>query len=133
MRSTLSSLILASAILAAVAFTPNSANAQSNTIVKVPFAFTVAGKNCPAGTYTVERGAMANTVKLTSMDAKRSFAWIAGPAEPAKDGSSVVLKFDAVGQAHVLRSVQAGALLTSRLDKNLIIPEQQPTEIVASR
>ena len=51
MKNMIRNLMLASAVVATAAFATTSAMA---TTLNVPFSFTVNGKQCPAGTYTVE-------------------------------------------------------------------------------
>jgi hypothetical protein len=121
MRIKLSTLVLASAAMAAVALTaiPAMASVTVTATVKVPFSFTVDGKQCPAGIYLVQRDTPGNFVRLQSKDASQNFGWIAGSSD-AKDGSRVVLSFDQLGQTHILRSIQYGPLATPRLDKKLM-------------
>ncbi len=114
MRSIIHNFVLASAVVASAAFTINTATAET---LKVPFNFTVAGKDCPAGLYSVQRDKSGSMVKLVSKDASNSFAWIARPSEPAPKNAPVVLKFAARGQNHTLQSIQYGALVTSTFDK----------------
>jgi hypothetical protein len=122
MRINLSTLVLASAAMATVALTAIPAMASATTTVKVPFSFTVDGKECPAGVYSVQRDSPGNVVRLLSKDASQSFSWIAGWSAD-KDGNRVVLSFDQLGQTHLLRSVQYGPLATPRLDKKSIKSE----------
>jgi hypothetical protein len=89
--------------------------ATTTTNLKVPFSFTVNGKECPAGVYSIQRDGFTNIVKLQSRDSSQSFIWIAGPSATRNSGS-VVLSFDQIGETHFLRSVQSGSLLTHRLD-----------------
>lgn len=102
MRFKLGTLILA---LAAVALATIPAVAATSTILKVPFSFTVDGKECPAGLYSVQRDSSPNMVRLQSKDASQSFTWIAGSSAATK-GDRVILSFDQLGQTHVLRSIQ---------------------------
>jgi len=115
MRSIFGKLFLAPAILAAATFSATTAKADA--IVKVPFSFTVAGQNCPAGYYTVKRDMIHNMVTLQSNTAPRTFSWFVSPADEKPTTSKVTLRFNELGDAHSLRSVQFGALITSRLDK----------------
>ena len=129
MRSKLFNLGLASAALAAVALAAIPAVAATTTTnLKVPFSFTVNGKECPAGVYSIQRNAVASTVVLQARDSSRSFIWIAGPSETTKTGS-VVLSFDQIGETHVLRSVQSGSLLTHRLDKGTMKNEAETVQV----
>jgi len=112
MRIALRSIVLAPVVMAAVAFTANSAMAE--TQLNVPFSFTVNGKPCPAGQYKVFSDSMGSAVKLES--ASRSFTWLLHPGDPAPGDKRVVLKFDEIGADHFLRSVQYRSQITSRLD-----------------
>jgi len=118
MISTLRSIVLAPAILAAAALATNVAVAE--TTVKVPFNFSVAGKTMPAGFYTVQRDSSGNIVSLRGRDADHSFNWILAPGEPGPTDSRIVLRFDTDGQSHELRSVQYAAGITSRISKKTV-------------
>jgi hypothetical protein len=113
MRITLRSLVLAPVVLVAVAFTANSAMAEST--VTVPFNFSVKGKACPAGQYTVQADKWGNSVKLEG--ASRSFTLLIHPGDPAPTDKRVILQFDQVGTRRFLRTVQYRDQITSRLDK----------------
>ena len=116
MRSKFFTLTLASAAMAAVALSAIPAVATTTTrSLKVPFSFTVNGKECPAGVYLIQRDVFTNIVRLQSKDASKSFTWIAGPSAATNAGSAI-LSFDQIGDKHVLRSVQSGSLETHRLD-----------------
>lgn len=115
MLSRLGLFMLAPAILAAVVLACNTAEAETHLIV--PFSFTAAGKQCHAGEYKVDKGPLLNTVKLTSADATRSFVWVASPGDPSPTDQRAILTFDSRGEMHILRTVQMGSLITSRLDK----------------
>ena len=114
MGSTLRNFVLAPAVIAAAALATNTAMAET---VKVPFKFTVAGKDFPAGYYSVKREFSLGMVTLRSNATSQSFIWILAPGDPAPTDTAVVLRFDQLGQDHVLQSVQFGPLITSRLDK----------------
>jgi len=113
MKSNLLSRILASAILTAAAVTAIPAMAATSTI-KVPFNFTIDGKTCPAGEYTVQLDNHSRLVKLQSKEGSRSFIWTVRAAD--KDNGSVVLKFDEQSQTHALHSIQYGSAVTGQLD-----------------
>ena len=125
-------LVLASVVLAAAAFTPNIAAAESAATISVPFDFVVSGKTCPSGDYQVQVS-LSNFVRLTSTDGKTAFTWGAGPANRSPRDPYVVLKFDSIDGAHVLRSIRDGSLETSRLDKAAPQIADTPAMIVASR
>jgi hypothetical protein len=114
MGSTLRNFVLAPVVMAAAALATNTAMAET---VKVPFKFTVAGKDFPAGYYSVKREFSLGMVTLRSNATSQSFIWILAPGDPAPTDTAVVLRFDQLGQDHVLQSVQFGPLITSRLDK----------------
>jgi hypothetical protein len=118
MISTLRSIVLAPAILAAAVLATNVAVAE--TTVKVPFSFSVAGKTMPAGFYTVQRDSTGSFVSLRGLDANHTFNWVLAPGEPAPTDSRIVLRFDTDGQSHELRSVQYAAGITSRIDKKTV-------------
>jgi hypothetical protein len=127
MRSILHKLILAPALIAAAALGTNTAMAAEST-VKVPFGFTVAGKYCPAGTYTVLRDTIQPFVTLKGKEAPVSFNWVLVPGEPEPTDTKVTLRFDAVGQGYALRTVQYGPRITRQLDKG--ISEHSPVRTV---
>jgi hypothetical protein len=131
MRSMVHNLILAPVVLAAAALTTNTAMAA--TTLKVPFSFTVEGKNWPAGMYTVEQDSTANLMTLRSKDGSRSFSGIIGPGEPGPTEVRIALKFEQVGSTHVLRSVQYGSQITPRLDKNPKQSMYAPTRLSQGR
>lgn len=122
MKLTLHSLILASVTMAAAALTVNPAVAQ--TKVNVPFNFVAAGKNCPAGTYSVQAGNLGNSIKLSGPTG--SFTWIVRPTDPLTQDKQASLQFDRMGQTYLLRSVQLHAQVTSRLDKKYKLPPSAP-------
>jgi hypothetical protein len=128
MRSILGKLFLAPALMAAAAFTATTAKAD--TTVKVPFSFTVAGKSCPAGYYTVKQDLIHNMVTLQSNNAPRTFSWFLNPADDVASPSRVTLRFNELGEAHSLQSVQYGSRVTSRLDKKTGRTEHAHTQIV---
>jgi type 1 fimbria pilin len=128
MRSPIRNLILAPALMAAAALAVTTASAA--TQLNVPFSFTVAGKTCPAGTYTVERGVNVNSVILSSNDAARSFVWVTAPGEPLPTDQRVILTFDRSGDTHALQSVQFGNRITARLDKAGKKHEYEPTRVM---
>jgi hypothetical protein len=114
MGSILRNFVLAPAAMAAVALATNTAMAET---LKVPFSFTVDGKELPAGLYSVQRLSSRNLVTLQSKDTSQSFIWVVGPGEPAPTATAVVLSFNVLGGSHSLQSVQHGPMITSRLDK----------------
>ncbi len=129
MRSTLHTVLASAALMTAAVLATNPAKAE--TILRIPFSFTVAGKTCPAGHYTVKENAIGSYVTLTSEDSSRVFTWILLPSTPDFKSASVVLKFDVAGQTHLLRSVQVGSMMTSQLDKNAVNSEYHEAELAA--
>jgi len=105
---------VASAALAAAALAINTAKAEA-TKVDVPFSFTAAGKSLPAGEYTVERDHLGSFLKLQAKDSPLCILAVASPT--ATDGKKVSLKFDNLGNTHVLQSIQYGNLITPRMDR----------------
>ena len=128
MKNTLRYLVLASAVLATAAITIQAAEAA--TTLNVPFAFTVGDKTCPAGHYLVERDMNGEAVRLVG--ATQSFTWGIHPGDGAPSDSRVVLKFDDMGSAHALSTIQYGALTTSRIDRKSI-GEDSKSEVVLGR
>ncbi|HUB19179.1 MAG TPA: hypothetical protein VL990_11140 [Acidobacteriaceae bacterium] len=131
MRSILPKIFLASAVAAMAALTTGSALAD--TLVNVPFSFTVNGKVCPAGQYSVARNEMTGVVTLRNDDWKSSFAWIAGPGDPAPTDGRVILRFDKDSDGYTLQSVQYRNLITARLDGRKVNEEAPTTRIVLGR
>lgn len=127
MRSLLSKFFLASAVAATAALAATTAKAD--TMVNVPFNFTVNGKVCPAGRYSVARNDLSGVVTLKNNDWTRSFTWIASSGEPAPTDSRVILRFDDDGGNYVLQSVQYRDLITARLDGRKRV-EARPTRVV---
>ena len=115
MRSKFSTLILASTALAAVALATIPAVAATSTTLNVPFSFTVGGHSLPAGLYLVQRDLSGSILRLQARDGSQGFSSIAIPSE--RNGDRAVLRFNSVGQTHVLESIQFGPLLTPKLDK----------------
>ncbi len=131
MRSTIHTVLASAALMAAAVLATNSAMAE--TTLKVPFSFTVAGKTCPAGRYTVKENAIGSYVTLTNEDSSRVFTWILGPGSPDYEADNVVLKFDVTGRSHLLRSVQMGPMTTRVLDKNADNNEYRSAELAADQ
>jgi hypothetical protein len=115
MRSKFSTLVLASAALAAGALATLPAVAETSATLNVPFSFTVNGQSLPAGAYSVQRDSSGDFLRFQGKDATQNFVWLANPG--ATRGDRVVLKFEGQGQTHVLQSVEFGPLVTNRLDK----------------
>lgn len=132
MGSILRNFVLTPAVMAAAALATNTAMAE--IILKVPFSFTVDGKNCPAGVYSIQwESTHGNLVTLKSKGVPQSFTWIVGPGDPAPGDTAVVLRFDELGETHALRSVQYGSQITSRLDTKTNQAEHAKTGHVKTR
>jgi len=112
MRNKFPTLILALAVMAAAALAINPAFAETKTL-NVPFDFAVAGKVLPAGPYTVQRDNGSSFLRLRGAAPSVLYTWVATPS--ALNSSRVVMRFDALGDTHILRSVQYGALVTPPL------------------
>ena len=125
MKFMLGKISLASAVLATVALAATTAMAESN--MKVPFNFTAAGKNWPAGTYSIQKDWHGGMVTLKSKVTADSLTFLVGPGAPDPNETNVTLKFDEVGGVHVLRSIQYGPEITAQLDKRVLRSEQMPT------
>ncbi len=114
MRITSCFPVLASAVLAAAAFTTTTASAET---VRVPFDFTVAGKAMPAGQYSVNRSGLNSFIRMGGPDNKQSFTWGIGPGDPAPGSSDVKVFFVKTDAGYELRSIQYHSFTTGRLDK----------------
>ncbi len=114
MQSKFPTSILAPAILAVAALATVPAVAETST-VKVPFNFTIAGQNLPAGNYSIERDLRGSFVKLHSLQSPQTFVWLA--SQSSTESKPASLLFDHEGQQYTLRSVQSGTFVTRRLDK----------------
>ena len=132
MRSIFSRFVLAPAALAAVALVTGSAMAE--TTVKVPFSFTADGKVCPAGYYTVIHDDTSSFVTLAHKGYPEIHTYVVGPGAPNPADRKVSLKFDQVGDGHVLQSIQYGSVVTSRLDKKALHDsEREATRLTGGR
>lgn len=131
MRSKLHTVLALAVLMATAALATSSAKAE--TILQIPFSFTVAGKICPAGRYTVKENAIGSYVTLTNEDSSRVFTWTLGPGNQDPTDNNVVLKFDVAGQTHLLRSVQIGPMITSVLDSNVQDAEYATARRLAHR
>jgi len=131
MRFTLRTLILVPVVLAAVVVATNTA--QAEVTIKVPFTFTVYGKTCPAGEYSVNHDSSRGTVTLSSKDGAKHFNWHLGPGDGNSADARVTLRFEESGQSHVLKSVQYGPMTTARLDKKIRESDYSPTQLARGR
>lgn len=125
MKLALRSLILMSLILALAAST-----ACAQKTFNVPFNFTVAGTNCPAGVYSVQRDTWENSVTLQNIITLQTFKWSLEPGSPSPTDERVILKFATDGRQHILQFVQYRSRTTARLDRPFTKAEP-PTEQIA--
>jgi hypothetical protein len=118
MRNTFSKFVLASAVVAAAAFTslPAMAASEGAVNINVPFNFTVQGKILPAGTYKVRWDDTGNFVTIQSGTAVDSFLW--KPAGAPTADRRVTMRFEELGQGHALQSIQYGAMTTPELTRD---------------
>lgn len=104
MRTFVSKFVLAALVAATAAITPHLASAE--TTVRVPFDFTVQGKAMPAGVYIISQDGFNNMVTLMDKDTAKGFSVILRPGDASPGDRHVSLKFEDIGDSHVLRSVQ---------------------------
>jgi len=128
MRNMIRNLILAPAFVAAAALATNVAHA---TTLRVPFSFSVNGKQCPAGYYSVERGFNNNVVTVASKDGSRSFTWVLHPGDPEPSSKAVMMRFENQGETHALQLVQYGSQVTTAMTKKSKRTEYPTTSIGA--
>ena len=129
MQSTLRTIVLAPVVLAAVAFTANSAMAE--TKLNVPFSFTVHGKTCPAGQYSVIPDKTGGAVKLQGVS--EGITFLIHPGDPTPNDQRIVLKFDEIGSDYFLRTVQYRDQITSRLDSKAKDLEKATIRVVGGQ
>ncbi len=127
MRLSLHTLVLAPALLAAAAVTPQLASAA---VLHVPFAFTVNGQTLPAGDYSVKSSLNGDAVVLVSPGQNKSFNWLLVPGDPTPGETKVVMSFDSKGSGFALRSIQYRALITPRLDKKSRDTDDRPVHVI---
>ena len=127
MRLSIRSLVLAPALMAAAAVTPQIASAA---VLHVPFAFTVQGQNLPAGEYTVTRDSSGSIVTLVVAENQKSFKWQVTPGDAAPGTQGVIMRFDRSNAGYELRSIQYNALITSQLDKRSHRNDDRPQHVI---
>lgn len=120
-------IALASAAMMVAALAVNPAFAETTT-VRVPFTFKVAGETFPAGDYWIRHDGRGNFVTLAARDSSQSFSTIVGPGTPSPYEYKIALKFDLVGETHLLQSIQFGTMITSQLDKKALESERSSLE-----
>ena len=115
MRFMVSRSIVAAIVLTAGTVATHTAKAE--TVLKVPFSFTVAGETMPAGSYTVSQDTYRGLVTLKSMDESKAFSALLVPGDPSPNDVHVALKFEQAGNSHTLKSIQYGGRTTPSLEK----------------
>ena len=109
--------VIRSAIFATAAICATAAFAADRAVVNIPFSFVTHGKTFPAGRYAASLDPNQNVLELSNVnDAHYSAHWTAGPADFNPTNETLTIKFDDLEQSHVLRTVQLGPRITSRLD-----------------
>ncbi len=113
-----------SVLAAAVVLTTGAlcTHAKAETTLNVPFSFSVSGKTMPAGVYLVKQDNLHNIVVLRTKDATKSFSYVLRPGSPTADNAHIALKFETAGDSHILRWIEVGSKMTSRLE-NLPVHE----------
>ena len=77
---------------------------------------------------------MNGLVTLRSRDTTAAaFTFVLGPGDSKANSSQVTLKFDEVGDAHALRTVEYGHMTTSRLDGKANVSERASMQTVVAR
>lgn|SRR5271154_41542 len=106
-------------VLAAVAASATAAFASETMTVNVPFTFETHGKAFPAGKYQVEFDSTENALVLISKtDTRKSFMWVASPADYSPKMARLALKFDCEADGtHELRSIRLATWETPVLHK----------------
>jgi hypothetical protein len=74
-----------------------------------------------------------NFVTLSSKGTSQTFTYILGPGDADPAATAVALKFDNLGGAHVLQSIQYGSLVTSRLDKKALREMEHESQLTGGR
>ena len=115
------------AMIMAAALATSQAVAETTTI-KVPFSFKVDGETFPAGDYRIRHDDRGSFVTLAAKDSPQSFTSLIGPGAPSPWEYKIALKFDLVGQTHLLQSIQYGTMITGKLDKKALESERGSLE-----
>lgn len=109
--------IIRSVVLAAVSLCATAAFAVDKAVVDVPFNFVSQGKAFPAGQYIASLDMNRNVLALScAKDSTISARWIAGPADSNPNAEKLILKFNDLGNTHMLSTIQLGSRITPRLD-----------------
>ena len=122
-------------LLAAVAASATAAFASETMTVNVPFDFEAHGKAFPAGKYAVEFDSTENALTLISKtDTRKSFMWVASPADYSPDMARLALKFDNEADGtRALRSIRLASWETPVLDKRERHAAQPEASITGGR
>ena len=108
-------------------------HAKAETALNVPFSFTVAGKTMPAGVYMVKQDAAHNVVVLRTKDATKSFSTLLGPGAGTGDNAHIALRFESAGESHILRRIEVGSKMTSRLEDGPVREGFDPARLSQGR
>ncbi len=123
-------------VLAAVVVTTGALSthvAKAETTLNVPFNFLVAGQSMPSGLYKVAQDTFHNSVTLTKKDGSKSFSYTLRPGDSVPNNGHVALRFDSAGSSHVLRTIQCGSKVTSRLDNGSAPTAYDPARLSQGR
>ena len=131
MNSMFRNSLIAGAVAVAAALAASPAVAE--TTVNIPFNFVASGMNCSAGLYTIRHDDSSSFVSVMRKGSSQTFTWVIGPGAPDPKENKVALKFDEIGNSHVLQSVQYGSLITSRLDKKALENERESSRLSGGR
>jgi hypothetical protein len=127
MQSLRHRIALAPVAIMAAALAIHPAVAETAPI-KVPFSFKVGDKTFPAGDYLIRRDDRSDLVTLAAKSSSQSFSSILAPGAPSPWEFKIALKFDLVGQTHLLQSIQYGTMITGQLDKKALASERGSLE-----
>jgi hypothetical protein len=101
MQSIRRRIAIVPAVIIAAGLAADPAVAETATIT-VPFSFTAAGVTFPAGDYSIHRDDRCNFVALAAKGSSQGFSSIVGAGAPSPWKYKIALKFDLVGQTHLL-------------------------------
>jgi hypothetical protein len=118
-------------VLAAVTTSATAVFAFDQMTVNVPFNFETHGKSFPAGRYLVEFDPTQNALSLFSKtDTRKSFMWVASPAEFGPNTERLSLKFDnGPDGTHRLHSIRLATWATPVLDQREGRDTERPISI----
>jgi hypothetical protein len=117
MKSTFVARLTLSTIALVAGITPLAAETHSVLRVSVPFSFTAAGTQMPAGDYSIEQTGEAGTMILHSLSGKKSIMVLTGPmgTNPSAHGPS--LTFNRASGEAVLTSITTDSSTVRSLGK----------------